>query len=413
MKVLRMLGILLLAQCSYGQTEIKMLFYNLLDFPSAPPTNRVDLLAEVLDIYAPDVFMVCEIESLSGSNAVLFNALNVDGDLYEAAPYVSNTSGSSDLQQMLYFNTNTFNLLSSEVIPTPVRDINRYELLLNTVDQATNPIVFNVYVAHLKSSMGSDNVELRFQMVDRFTDHLETIDPDSYVVFAGDLNFYTGAELGYLQLTAPSNPVVLKDPLNRSGNWHNNTAYEDLFTQSTRVSSGPFGGSGAGGGMDDRFDHIVISENFFEDTQVRYLEDSYLTIGNNGNCFNKSINDPSCSGDYTVALRELLYNISDHLPVAISLETDLELLSGTDFVEQQLISFPNGNLVKERLVLNLDPSIPSNTQIRLYNTLGQIIATLPNIDSTQLSWDASGLSSGVYYIVLQNMQSEPLKFVKQ
>ncbi|MEP2937343.1 MAG: T9SS type A sorting domain-containing protein [Gilvibacter sp.] len=413
MRVLRILSILLLAQYSYGQTEIKMLFYNLLEFPSAPPSNRVDLLAEVFDFYSPDVFMVCELQSLSGSNAILVNALNVDGDNYEAAPFVFNTSGSNDLQQMLYFNTDTFKLLSTEIIPTPVRDINRYELLLNSVDQATNPIVFNVYVAHLKSSMGSDNVALRFEMVDRFTDHLETIDPESYVVFAGDLNFYTGAELGYLQLTASSNPVILKDPLNRSGNWHNNTDYEDLFSQSTRTSSGPFGGSGAGGGMDDRFDHIVISENFFDDTPVRYLPDSYKTIGNNGNCFNKSVNDASCSGEYSAELRNLLYNISDHLPIGISLETDLELLSGTEFVVNEMIGFPIGNVVADRLLLNLDGSLPSNTMIHIYNSLGQKITTLSTSDATQLSWDASGLSSGVYYLALQNMHSQPVKFIKQ
>jgi hypothetical protein len=206
---------------------------------------------------------------------------------------------------------------------------------------------------------------------------------------------------------------VLKDPLNRSGDWHNNTDYEDLFSQSTRTSSGPFGGAGAGGGMDDRFDHIVISENFLEDTEVRYVEDSYKTIGNNGNCFNKSVNDASCTGEYSAALRDLLYNISDHLPIGISLETDLEILSGTEFVATPLIDFPQGNIVKDELLLNLNASLVSNTSIIVYNSLGQRMAQIPVNQQSQVRWNASSLSAGVYYLALQNMQSQPFKFIKQ
>lgn len=412
MNFIRIVCFLLIAPSCFGQTELKFMFYNLLNYPTAPPANRDALLAEVFESYTPDVFMVCELESPSGSDQVLNNSLNVSTDVFNAAPFVYNTSGGDDIQQMLYYNSDRFSLLSSEVIETPVRDINRYELLLNTVDQATNPVVFNVYVAHLKSSMGSANEALRFEMVDRFTDHLETIDPDSYVIFAGDLNFYSGAELGYLQLIATSNPIVLKDPINRNGDWHNNTDYEDLFSQSTRTSSGPFGGYGAGGGMDDRFDHILVSNNFIEDTDVNYVPESYVTLGNNGNCYNKRLIDPDCSGAYSFELRNLLYNISDHLPIGISIEADFEFLNGTDFDTTSWVNFPQGNLINEQLVIKLDPSLVGQTTMYLYNSLGQIINNIP-INQELLSIDTSSYSSGLYYLAFKNKEVSPLKFIKR
>src|SRR5690606_12082003 len=106
---------------------------------------------------------------------------------------------------------------------------------------------------HLKSSEGTANKQLRLQMVQQFTEKLETMDPNSYVLFAGDLNLYTHTEPAYLELMDTINSIVMADPLQRPGRWHNNIDFQDIHSQSTRISSGPFG-AGAGGGLDDRFD---------------------------------------------------------------------------------------------------------------------------------------------------------------
>ena len=49
----------------------------------------------------------------------------------------------------------------------------------------------------------------------------------------------------------------LFDPIDRIGNWHNNSSFSDVHTQSPRTAQ--FGG-GASGGMDDRFDFILFSK---------------------------------------------------------------------------------------------------------------------------------------------------------
>jgi len=414
MKKALLLALLFCAQISLAQEEIKTMFYNLLEYPNALPENRDELLRSLIDEYDPDIFMVCELQSAAGANLILSSSLNFTEVEYAKATFIDNTSGSSDLQQLIYYKTSKFSLISSEIIPTTVRDINRYVLRLNTVDQDTNPVDLDIYVTHLKSSQGSSNVTTRFNMVKEFTDTFPDLDPNSYVIFAGDLNLYTGTEPAYVELTASTNEIVLKDPINRNGSWHVNSSFQDIHTQSTRTSSAPFGGAGAGGGMDDRFDFILISENMLTNPQMKYVSGTYMAYGNNGNCFNKSINDSDCNGDdFDSEIRNILYNISDHLPVVMSFETNEEFLNGTDFVALDAISFPSGNMVTNMLQVQINNGMSFNADFEIYNIIGQKLITVPNQTNSLYQIDVSKLSSGIYLLLPKGIGSNPLKFIKK
>ena len=411
LKQLCTLLLLLLSGIAFGQNDFTVMFYNLLNYPTAPPADRDSHLQTLFEAYPPDILLVCELESPAGADNLLDNVLNADEALYEAAEFVFNTSSTANLQQLVYYRADKFELLDFTVIPTTVRDINGYELVLKTANQDTDPITLLVYSSHLNASTGSANELRRFEMIQAFTDTLDDLDPNAFVVFAGDLNLYTGAELAYLELTAVSNPIVFKDPLNRSGNWSNNTDYEDLFTQSTRSSSAPFGGAGAGGGMDDRFDHILVSENLLDDSStLRYVEDSYLTIGNNGNCYNRSVNNNLCDGFYSEELRDALWNISDHLPLSITIETDEPLLSVDEFTANSGLHFPFGNVVSDQLVVA--GSITTASQnIGLYNSLGQYLGSFSFTTGSRLEISTENLPSGLYLLVPE--QGQTLKFIKR
>ena len=60
----------------------------------------------------------------------------------------------------------------------------------------------------------------------------------------------------------------LFDPINRIGHWHNNSSFADVHTQSPRTSS--FGG-GANGWMDDRFDWLLVSAQFLDESSLKYI----------------------------------------------------------------------------------------------------------------------------------------------
>lgn len=387
------------------------MFYNLLDFPEAPPSNRADILKFIIDDYEPDLFMVCELQSEAGANAILSTSLQTTDKRYRAAQFISNQSNpDSRLQQLVFYNSHKLILDGQSLIKTSVRDINHYIFKLNTT---TNPIYLDIYVTHLKSSQGDANEQLRLQMVTEFTDILSSIPSDHFVLFAGDLNLYSSNENAYQELLDPSNAIVLKDPLERSGSWHNNVSFQDIHTQSTRISSsGNFNGFGAGGGLDDRFDFILISENLQNSATLHYVDNSYKAYGNNGNCFNNDINSIDCSGvDFSQTIRNNLYNMSDHLPVIMQLQTDLVLNLSDNLLSNNYIQFKNGNVIRKTIILKTDPLI-LNKKIVIYDSIGQELKII-TINKTNLYIDATNFAHGIYYMVLQNADSSnPLKFIK-
>lgn len=394
-----------------AQETIKTMVYNLLEFPSAFPPNREEILRDIIDEYEPDIFMVCELENETGANLILNTSLNDEGNNYTMAPFEPSQSGDPDHQQLVFYRKGMFTLEASEVLPTPVRDINHYTLKLSTADQQTDPVLFEVFVTHLKSSTGTANKQLRLEMVQQFTNRLETLDPNSFVLFAGDFNLYTATEPAYIELLDPTNAIVMVDPIDRPGSWNNNINFQDIHSQSTRISSGPFG-AGAGGGLDDRFDFITVSENMLSDPKLKYLDDTYKSFGNNGNCFDNSINSPDCFGDFSQALRENLYNMSDHLPIVMNLETNKQIvLSNDDFSLASPIELEN-TLVTEKLNIRLNSNLSEKFSFEVYNVLGQKLLEYTSENSDYISIDASQLTSGIYYLKTNLPTSQTFKFLK-
>lgn len=403
----------LLASLSiYAQGVIKTMFYNVLEFPSASPANRELVLKNILSEYNPDIFMACEIESLEGANLIRDVTFNSESYAFERAPFAANQSSDSPLQQMLYYRRNMFTLEDFSTIITNTRDINRYVLKLNTANGTADPVQIYMYVSHLKSSEGAANELERLDMVNRFTADLATLPANAFVLFSGDLNLYTATEPAYQELTDPTNAITMRDPINTLGDWHHNDTFADVHTQSTRVSSGGFG-AGAGGGMDDRFDFIMISENMVSNPKLRYVEASYKSFGNNGNCYDMDVNDPFCAGVYGQELRNNLYSMSDHLPVVMQLETNQEiLLAGTDFDSTKTELKLKSTIVTHTVTLLSTMPLATDFRFEIYNSLGQMVLNWNENPSQEISVAISTLTNGIYYITTNLPNTEPLKFLK-
>lgn len=402
---------LFIFQGLYAQETIKTMFYNVFNYPSAPTPNRAQILSDILDEFQPDIFMVCEVESEFGADDILNNALNNNGLFYERAPFTPNQSSGSELQQMVYFKSSKFSLETTDVIVNTVRDINRFQLKLMTEDHDTNPLYIDLYVAHLKSSTGTANQQTRLQMVQAFTSTLSDLDPNSYVIFAGDLNLYTASEPAYQELLNPDNPITFTDPLDAPGSWQDNPNFAYLHTQSTRLSNAGFGG-GAGAGLDDRFDFILISENMLDSPELRYVDDTYKAFGNNGNCLNNRIDSPDCDGEYSFELRNNLYWMSDHLPVIMELETDRIFLTNPTVSIPDLITFPKGNLADTYLTVQVHSSIQEQAGFKIYNILGQKMAEIQSNNQGKYTIDVAGFSKGIYYLN-STANNTTYKFIKR
>jgi len=404
------LSLLFFSISCLAQNTIKTMFYNVLEFPELNP-NRITLLQDILQDYSPDIFMVCELQSQEGADVILNVGLNSNGNSnYSAAPYFENQSGGGDLQQALFYRNDMFVLENTEIINTPVRDINKYTLLLNTESQDTNPIRIYAYVTHLKSSQGSANQQLRLSMVEAFVNDTEQLEDDAFVLFAGDFNIYTSTEPAYLEILDQTNSVAMEDPIDTPGAWNNNEDFREVHTQSTRTSSSGFGG-GAGGGLDDRFDFIMVSQNMMTNPNLQYKTDSYKAYGNNGNCYNNNINDINCGGVYNQIIRDALYNMSDHLPVVMELETDQEIVI-LDIPQQQLAQpfSLKRTLVSDVLTVYSPQGDTQDDSFVVFNTLGQEILNFKTKANTTII-DVSLLAKGVYYLT-NTSSNKTLKFLK-
>jgi hypothetical protein len=394
------------------------MFYNLLNYPleDAVP-NREDDLEFILADYRPDLFLVCELNNITGANDVLNITRTAINSNFEMATYVSNTSDDTigdqnDLQNLLYYDSTKFIIEEEIIVPTYLRDFNIYKLKLNTVNQATDPVEFYVIVCHLKASSGTTNAQRRFEMVQDLDTYLNTLPADTNVLLGGDLNIYTATESAFQELLDSSNNITFTDPANRVGSWNNNTSFVDVFTQSTRTQNG-LGGST--GGFDDRFDFILTSENMLSTANITYVPDSYQVYGNNGlvSCYNRRINSTNCgnsSSQFSFDIRDALHNFSDHLPVTVSLETDATLLNITD--TETVNSFKIKNTLTN-YILNIYINSPQlfNENIDVYDNLGQKVKTLHLNSDNEQNFDVSNLQSGMYYLLSPIYKNKPLKFI--
>ena len=398
----------------FSQENLKLMFYNVLNYPLQEPASRIQNLEVIITDYSPDLFMICELNNEAGADNIL-NIMQYANSNYQRAVFQFNMSDDNigdqnELQNMLYYDSSKFSLESQTIVASSYRDFNHYILKIKTVDADTNPIYLDVFVSHLKASSGTTNQQLRLAMVNDFVAYLETLPNDRNVVFGGDLNIYTSSEPAFQELIDTNNNITFVDPADRVGSWHNNINYIDVFTQSTRTQNGL---GGATGGFDDRFDFILTSENMLTNTDLFYVPDSYQVYGNNANsnCYNGEINTANCDGsEFNFTIRDALYYMSDHLPVTLELQTP-EALSVETPTYFNGIKFVGSNVVSEQLQLKITNSAIDN--LTIYNTLGQKIETLKTKNVANLTIDVSKLASGIYYILTSNKLIKPLKFVIQ
>lgn len=373
--------------------------------------NRTPVLKNILDSFQPDLLLVCELENNDGANQILNNALQTEDNRYNKANFTPNQSSTdTSLQQLVFYNQHLMTLVDQSVITTTIRDINHYNFQLNT---NAEEIHLHVFVGHLKSSTGTDNVNARYEMVQQFTNYLQQIPANSYVIFGGDFNLYRSSESGYQEILDPTNAIVLVDPINSPGTWSGNASFQNIHTQSPLTTNSHFrtsGGSWEGitGGMDDRFDFLMISQNMTNNGSLHYVTDTYASYGNNGNCYNLDINNTDCTGIYSQELRNSLHNMSDHLPVVMKLESNYTLSIEQNQL-QNFIQFTSSNVANNEIHIKLSDNF-LQTKYQIINQLGQIIKE-GEFQNTDLSISISDWNNGLYYIKTER-NNQPLKFIK-
>jgi len=374
----------------FSQTEtITVVAYNVLNFPegrndcgsNTTVLNRSDTLRKILGYLKPDIFVACEVQNTAGADSILSRSLNVFGQSNYA---MADFSATSTLNNSMYYNTDKLTLRDHNVIETSPRDIDHYVLYVNDPSLGVyfDTTFVEVYMCHLKAGTGSTNVAIRAGQTAVLMDYIASRPLDRNHFVCGDLNVYNSNETGYQNLLSGS--FGLQDPINRPGNWNNNSSFADVHTQSTRNNQNL--DCGAQGGLDDRFDQILVSNNVMVGSDsLRYVVDSYDAVGNDGNHFNSNLLASPINTEYPDSVVRALYYMSDHLPVALKAVVTFPTSNGLSmFPEVEGVTCFGENDGEATIVANAGQ--PPYSYLWDANTGNQTTAT------------ASNLSSGIYCV---------------
>lgn len=363
---------------------LRVMTYNTLDFPMSSAGREV-YFSTVNQYVKADVVLVNELSNATGAN-LLLNALNDNGiTYYNKANFVYG----SNLNNLLYYNSEKLAYYSQYEISTAVRDINEYVLYYKSDDLATtnDTIFFYFYVAHLKASEGYEDD--RLAEVNLFLAHLNSISNPENIFFCGDMNVYTSSEPAY-QAVINNTPYSFNDPLT-AGSWHNNSSYSLIHTQSTRLVD--FGG-GSTGGMDDRFDFILFTDDVLNSSnKVAYIPGTCEAFGNDGNHFNDALIDAPINPNIPASVTNALYYMSDHIPVI------------ADFRVEVNVETTSADIVITEIMYN-PPEVGEDSLefIELYNKGSEIInlGGYQFISGVNFTFPSVNVAPGDYVVVAVN-----------
>ncbi|MBL7943016.1 MAG: endonuclease/exonuclease/phosphatase family protein, partial [Flavobacteriales bacterium] len=319
-------AILLCCLIPDASAQVRVMSYNLLNFPTGNLQGRIDTLQNIMDYYRPHLLLIQELKTEDGLADITDMLDDLDYGSFAHGTFVpqqSNGGTTNPLQQNVVYDTQVFTLTDEFVIETDVRDINGFKFYFNdpSLTSEGDTTFLYAFSAHLKSSQGAAEEAARLAMVEAWIDWTaDELSTDDLVLFAGDFNLYTSDEPAYQALTDSSNPVVLQDVFADYGDWSvPGFDHLEILTQSTRISA--IYDDGAGGGIDDRFDFILMSEGLYdENSPVQYLDGSYQSLGNNGTCYNNSIILCADDNEVPADVLQSIYYMSDHIPQVLSMQ---------------------------------------------------------------------------------------------
>lgn len=405
---------LILGSGAMAQDSLRVMVYNLLmygnNFGGCNSSNnsvsdKDGYLKKIVHYAKPDIFGVNEM----GSNVVyaeriLDNVMNIDTiDYYERVTY-TNEAGSS-IVNMLYYDSRKLGIKREIIAENDIRDINIYNFFYKDAMLATtnDTIFLTVVLSHLKAGSSSSDKLDREEMVQGAMGRLKSNSLAGNILFMGDFNIQSSSEAAYQKMVAENNPVYrFYDPVDRPGNWNNNSSFADLHTQSTHSS----GGCHSGGGMDDRYDQILATSFLLSDSLgLGYVDGSYIALGQDGNRFNSSLISPT-NNSAPDSIIQALYDMSDHLPVYLDLAVEGNWINGLQSVpgsgcgleiQKGMIKNTHGISASLELIDLRGKVLLAETFDRMEYSIGDIL---------------KGFESGIYVVRVADLSSGCGKTVK-
>lgn len=373
-------------------------------------TARDSELETIFNYMSPDIFLVNELGA-NPSNASYINSsiLNKNINRYHHASFTTN---GSSLSNMMFYDSSKVVLYGQDFIDKDlsnnslVRGIDVYKMYYKDpkFSLGADTVYFTLITAHLKAGSTNADAFQRLDATEALMDYLENHLHDENVIFGGDFNVKTNSEPAFLKLVNNSNAPTenFLDPVNQLGAWGSNSNYAAYHTQSTRSASS---GCHSGGGLDDRFDFILISDEIKNGSnKVKYVPNSYSTIGQDGNHYNGSVNSGS-NGSVPSSIADALYDFSDHLPVRLEIDITKSNIGLAEKPMEDQIEF--NNPIQDQLRINFSIELRENVEIKIMNLTGKIVFEgILEAGSKEKTYNTQALPKGIYLMNLRSRSGE-------
>lgn len=406
------------AQDTLNILQYNLMYYGLNDVGCNSTNNNIDTknnyLKDIIDYVNPDIFTVNEIYADANAQDYLLNNVFLENN---HTGFKRAEVHGSYLTQQVFYNAQKVELKSVNYIDGYPRDAHVYKFFYRAKENENGDTVFfNCIVVHLKAGGTSSDEQNRSNLTQNIMNYIARYSAENFMLM-GDFNVYSSSETAFQNLVAPSNSdLKFNDPVNQIGEWHNNENYTKVHTQSTQ-----FYGTdcASGGGLDDRFDFILINNKLADiNNSIHYLTDSYQAVGNDGNHFNDGIDYQGNNSVPANVLRALANN-SDHLPVNAKFiinQTGMPTSIKTpEFAKLQITNPANQNLL---FTIFSDKFINQNLSIEIYSLSGKKFKQT-NLQTyskqIQYSIPITELPNGMYILSIRNTKGNTInqKFIKQ
>ncbi len=411
-KLLLWLFIILGALTAKAQDTLTIMQYNLLNygnFTSYCTTSNNNVArktgydAIIVHYVKPDVISVNEMTTTrSYHDNLLNNGLNTDGVDYYAKASDTFSNGDQYTMNVLYYNKNKLGEAGHTIAQTYIRDIDVYKLYYKSANLSQGDTTFIYFVvAHLKAGNKSSDADERAVMANSTMEYIATHHPDENYLMMGDFNVYTDTEPAFQAfINYKDTAIRFNDPVNRIGDWHNHYNYRMVQSQSTHFF-GSDSDCAVGGGLDDRFDFILLSNNVkYGNKKVKYVPGSFYVVGQDGKHFNKSLRDAPTDTSVPKNVLTALYNNSDHLPVTLKITVNQQPL-GIPQMHSDINQLRFTNPVNNILNLKVDAAKTISLKVEVYSLLGQKVMQRKfsiSKGNSQQTMDVSSLINGLYIL---------------
>lgn len=409
--------------------DLRICTYNLLQFSSSSvgsDQTRIDAFKLVLSNIDADILIVQEIANDAAVALLRDQILNAPGgpggnpgsaEHYTLATF-TNTSDNLDLA--LVYRDSIFSEVggSYTTLNTSPRHTPRWRI--RPLEDPSGDSDLYIYNMHLASSSAAQ----RDAQTATIRTDANALPAGSHIIYAGDFNIGNSSETSYQNFVGSQadNDGRGFDPIDSPGSWSNNASFASIHTQSPNNNNSGAPGGAVGGGMDDRFDFILISSALQDGQDLDYISSTYKAFGQDGNHFNNDINDPPVIPE-GAAVADALHACSDHIPVFLDL-TDPISLPGIALAPPSFLSFPLalvGGMSSADLTVTNSASPPAADLEYSFNVTPDFITPAGNfieapggggnLHSIQMDTSTAGNKVHLLEIVNNSAMDSPIKTI--